>query len=207
MKIEGDLQKSWSTPEILSKIDCGERDFFHISYTIPSDALLEYRFIIDGKSIIDVKNPQVTQSFDYGDRSIFAMPGFVQSSVTKMRHGIDKDVTSRRVFKTDQAPFTDHLVWVYTPYGYWKDTKYAITWNFSLSLGISCSYSLMCPNKPPCRSTMGLPCPYISIVNPGVSYVQVVSGLRIIAVNYFRRLLGIGAETHTGKQNQNSGIK
>ncbi len=126
LKIEGDLQKSWSTPEILSKIDCGERDFFHISYTIPSDALLEYRFMADGKSIIDLKNPQLTQSFDYGDRNIFAMPDFVQSPVTKMRHGINKGVTSRWVFKTNQAPFTDHLVWVYTPYGYSKDSKYPV---------------------------------------------------------------------------------
>jgi enterochelin esterase family protein len=68
----------------------------------------------------------VTQSFDYGDRNIFGMPGFAASPYTHMRHDIDKGTTSRLVFKTDQAPFSDHLVWVYTPYGYSKEKKYPV---------------------------------------------------------------------------------
>jgi enterochelin esterase-like enzyme len=126
VKIEGELQKSWTTPETLAKIECGDRDFFHISYTLPPDALLEYRFLADGRRVLDGQNPQVIQSFDYGDRNIFGMPGFVPSPYTRMRPDIDKGTTSRLVFKTDQAPFSDHLVWVYTPYGYSESKKYPV---------------------------------------------------------------------------------
>lgn len=126
LKIEGDLQKAWSTPETLSKIDCGDQDFFHISYTIPSDALLEYRFIADGKRVMDLYNPQVTQSFDYGNRNIFSMPGFVRSPYIDIRHDIEKGITSRWIFKTDNPLFSDRLIWVYTPYDYTKDKEYPV---------------------------------------------------------------------------------
>ncbi|WP_257667920.1 alpha/beta hydrolase [Parapedobacter tibetensis] len=126
LEIEGDLQKSWTTPETLNRIDCGNRDFFHISYTIPSDAILEYRFIADGKKVMDLNNPQVTQSFDYGDRNIFSMPGFVRSPYIDTRHDIEKGITSRWVFKTDTPLFSDRLIWVYTPYNYTKDKEYPV---------------------------------------------------------------------------------
>ena len=126
LEIEGDLQKAWTTPETLNKIDCGDRDFFYISYKLPSDALLEYRFVADGKRITDLNNPRVTQSFDYGNRNIFGMPDFVQSPALKLRHEIEKGKTRRLVFKTDNPLFSNRLIWVYTPSGYSKDKKYPV---------------------------------------------------------------------------------
>lgn len=126
LEIEGDLQKAWSTPETLNRIDCGDRDFFHISYTLPSDALLEYRFIADGKRVIDLNNPQVTQSFDYGNRNIFGMPDFVRSPTLNVRLDIQKGITNRWVFKTDNPLFSNRLIWIYTPYGYSKDKEYPV---------------------------------------------------------------------------------
>jgi enterochelin esterase-like enzyme len=93
---------------------------------VPSDALLEYRFLVDGKPQLDGRNPNVTPNFEFRDRNFLTMPNFVASAHTKARYGIDKGTTSRLVFKTNTAPFTDHLVWVYTPYGYTKDKSYSV---------------------------------------------------------------------------------
>ncbi|MCL4638315.1 MULTISPECIES: alpha/beta hydrolase [Olivibacter] len=126
LEIEGDLQKAWAIPEVLNKIDCGEQDFFYISYTIPSDAIIEYRFIVDGKRSVDTRNPKITQSFDYGNRNIFSMPGFIRSPYVDMRSDIEKGVANTLVFKTDDSLFTDRLIWVYTPFNYTKDKEYPV---------------------------------------------------------------------------------
>lgn len=126
LEIEGDLQKAWAIPEVLNKIDCGEQDFFYISYTIPSDAIIEYRFIIDGKRFVDLRNPKITQSFDYGNRNIFSMPSFTRSPYVDMRSDIEKGVANTLVFKTDDSLFTDRLIWVYTPFNYTKDKEYPV---------------------------------------------------------------------------------
>jgi hypothetical protein len=106
VKIEGDLQKSWSTPAILAKVDCGEKDFFYISYDIPSDALLEYDFLVDGKKSLDPSNPRVVQGFDFSDRNIFCMPDFVESANLQFRSGISKGTVLQWTFKTRHELFT-----------------------------------------------------------------------------------------------------
>jgi enterochelin esterase-like enzyme len=126
VSIEGDIQKAFSTPEVMRRIDCGDRDLFHISYTVPADAIVEYRFIADGKRILDPRNPRASQSFDYGDRNVIAMPDFTQAPVTHMRVDIDKGTTNRWVFKTEHRNFTNQLVWVYTPHGYTKSKTYPV---------------------------------------------------------------------------------
>lgn len=50
VKVEGDLQGGWSIPETLIKIDCGNLDFFYISYSLPSNSRIQYRLIVDGKA-------------------------------------------------------------------------------------------------------------------------------------------------------------
>ncbi|MGK6349654.1 alpha/beta hydrolase [Parapedobacter sp. DT-150] len=126
LQIEGDLQRAWAIPETLNRIACGERDFFHISYTIPPDAIMEYRFIADGKRVIDLGNPRVTQSFDYGNRNIFSMPDFARSPYLDIRHDIEKGVANTLVFRTGDSLFTDRLIWVYTPYNYMEGTEYPV---------------------------------------------------------------------------------
>lgn len=126
LEIEGDLQQAWAIPEALSKIDCGEQDFFHISYTIPSDAIIEYRFIADGKRSVDLRNPKITQSFDYGNRNIFSMPDFIRSPYVDIRPDIEKGVANTLVFKTEDSLFTSRLIWVYTPFNYTKDKEYPV---------------------------------------------------------------------------------
>jgi len=126
VKIEGDLQKSWMIPAVLFKVECGEKDFFYISYDVPSDALLEYDFIVDGKRSLDPTNPNVVQGFDFSDRNIFNMPDFVESSSLKFRQGIDKGTVVQWTFKTNHELFTNQPIWIYTPYNYLKNNKYPV---------------------------------------------------------------------------------
>lgn len=126
LEIEGDLQKAWATPELLTRIDCGERDFFYISYSIPADAIIEYRFIVDGKRSIDLKNRHVTQSFDYGNRNIFYMPGLQRSPYLNIRHDVEKGVTHTLVFESKDSLFSDRAIGVYIPYNYEKGKTYPV---------------------------------------------------------------------------------
>jgi enterochelin esterase-like enzyme len=124
VKVEGELQKAWAIPAILSKIDCGEKDFFHISYTVPADAILQYGFIVDGKSILDPKSTNFAQGFDFGDRNFFSMPEFKPSPNLANRHGINKGQVMQWTYKTKHEMFTNQPIWIYLPYGYSKEKKY-----------------------------------------------------------------------------------
>ena len=126
VKVEGDLQKSWAVPALLHKIECGEKDFFHISYNIPSAALIEYDFIVDGKQTMDLLNPRVTQGFDFGDRSIFSMPDFLESPYLKPRYGINKGSVVQWTFKTSDELFTNQPISIYRPHGYADDKSYPV---------------------------------------------------------------------------------
>lgn len=126
VKLEGELQNSWAIPKTMTKVDCGENDLFYASYTVSSDALLQYLYIVDGKKTIDLKNPRVSQGFDFSDRNFFSMPGFVESPSLKIRYGINKGNVAQWVFKTQHAPFTNMPIWIYTPYDYSKDKKYPV---------------------------------------------------------------------------------
>jgi len=122
LRVEGDLQRSWAIPEMMTRIDCGEEDLFYISHTLRADAIIEYRFIADGKTVLDQKNPRVSQGFDFSDRNFFTMPKFVESPYLKMRHGISKGVVNQWVFKTEHSPFSEstHLdiytIWLFERY-------------------------------------------------------------------------------------------
>jgi enterochelin esterase-like enzyme len=128
MRIEGDIQKAWSAPALMDRLECGDKDLFHISYTVPSDAVIEYRFVEDGTRSLDEKNPWVAQSFDYGDRNVLAMPKFEEAHVTKPRYGISKGITNRWVFRTDHPRFTNQLIWIYTPHGYSNERDFPVAY-------------------------------------------------------------------------------
>lgn len=127
LMVEGDQQNAWTKPELLAKIESGEKDFFYRSYTPPSDAILEYRYIQDGQRILDTLNTEVSQSFDYGDRNIFGMPDFRRDPILVSRNGIDKGTLYRWVFRTEHPDFSNSsLVWIYTPQGYDKEKEYPV---------------------------------------------------------------------------------
>ena len=130
LKVEGELQTSWAIPEVMTRIDCGEKDLFYITYTLPGDAVLEYRFIADGNPILDEKNPRIAQGFDFSDRNFFTMPDFVASPYLKVRYGIPKGVINQWLFKTQHSPFTNLPIWIYTPFGYSKDNIYPVLYVF-----------------------------------------------------------------------------
>ena len=134
--IEGELQNSWAIPKMMTRIDCGAKDLFYSSYTVPSDAFLQYLYTVDRQKTVDAKNPRVTKGFDFTDRNFFSMPGFVESPNLKDRHDIGKGSVVQWVFKTQHAPFTNMPIWIYTPYGYSKDKKYPVLYVYDGSSAV-----------------------------------------------------------------------
>jgi hypothetical protein len=126
VKIEGELQTAWALPQLMTRIACGEENFFHFSYTIPSDAFFEYKFIVDKQGKLDPKNTRVSQGFDFTDRNFFSMPDFIESAYLQPRYGITKGNVNQWTFKTEHKPFTNQPIWIFTPYGYSKEKKYPI---------------------------------------------------------------------------------
>jgi hypothetical protein len=119
LKVEGELQRSWAIPQVMTRIDCGDEDFFYISYTLLADAVIEYRFIADGKSVLDKKNPRVVQGFDFSDRNFFTMPKFAASPYLKVRYGISKGVVNQwdvqdRSFAVFESTHLDiYAIWLF----------------------------------------------------------------------------------------------
>src|SRR5436190_5085238 len=38
VRVEGELQTAWAIPQLMTRVSCGEENFFYYSYTIPSNA-------------------------------------------------------------------------------------------------------------------------------------------------------------------------
>jgi enterochelin esterase-like enzyme len=167
VKVEGDLQKSWAIPAILHKIECGEKDFFHISYSVPANALMEYDFIVDGKRTLDPINPRVTQGFDFGDRNIFSMPDFVESPYLNPRYGIDKGTVVQWTFKTSHKLFTNQPISIYRPHGYTDDKTYPVLYVLD---GTSSLYSR----------------PYLNVIN-NLIYDEKIEPIVVVFVGFNER--------------------
>lgn len=84
--VNGDLQR-WLEPDTLSAIRCGRYSLFYRTYTLPSDARLDYIFIVDGREILDPANPLTTPS-GFGRHSDLRMPKFVPSPFLVRRSDI-----------------------------------------------------------------------------------------------------------------------
>jgi enterochelin esterase family protein len=136
VKIGGELQRARLT--VLNKIECGEKDFFHISYTVPSDALFQYGLVVDGNGITDPRNKTFTQGFDFTDRNYFSMPGFKLSPNLANRYGINKGRVMQWTYKTKHEMFTNQPIWIYLPYGYSQDKKFPVLYVLD---GIGALYS------------------------------------------------------------------
>jgi enterochelin esterase-like enzyme len=124
--IEGELQTSWAIPQMMTRVECGGENLFYFTYTIPSDAFFEYRFIIGKQRQLDPKNNRVAQGFDFTDRNYFFMPDFIESPYLKTRYGITKGNVTQWTYKTEHKPFTNQPIWIYTPYGYSREKKYPV---------------------------------------------------------------------------------
>ena len=126
VKIQGDLQRGWSTPEKLITIDCGDFDFFYISYILPSDAQIEYQFLVNDEIALDMSNPNVEKNFEYGDRNLLQMPYFESSEVSSYRKEVNKGRIESRIFKSKNVEFSDRKLAFYLPTGYNKNNSYPV---------------------------------------------------------------------------------
>ncbi|MFA6455616.1 MAG: alpha/beta hydrolase-fold protein [Bacteroidota bacterium] len=120
--VNGNLQH-WDTPVQMERIPCGAYSLFYKTFTVPSNARLDYKLIIDGVSSIDPLNPYTTPS-GYGPHSEVRMPRFVSSPYliyrADIRHGtLDTLHTYGNVLPALRRylPFTRPVI-VYTPAGY-----------------------------------------------------------------------------------------
>lgn len=126
VKIEGDIQGGWSTPEALIKIDCGKLDFFYTSYSLPSNSLIQYRFIVDGKIELDLMNSEVIENLEYGNRNIFQMPNFEHSKALSYRQEVKTGRIENRLFQSNNDEFSDRLLDIYLPTDYTEEKKYPV---------------------------------------------------------------------------------
>lgn len=126
VKIQGDLQKGWSTPKQLTKIDCGEKNFFYISYNIPSNSQLEYQFIADGKTRLDPLNKKVELNYEYGDRNVFQMPDFKKSPYLEYRSKVKKGRIVFQNLKSQNDLFMDRKLEIYLPPDYDNTQSYKV---------------------------------------------------------------------------------
>jgi enterochelin esterase-like enzyme len=164
VKIEGELQTSWAIPEVMTKVDCGANDLFYTSYTVPSNAMLQYLLIIDGQRSLDPKNPKTIPGFDFTDRNFFTMPDYVESLNLKNRSGINKGSVTQLLFKTTHAPFTDQPISIYMPPGYSKEKKYPVLYVYD---GVSALYSR----------------PYLNVVN-NLIHDKMIEPIVVVFVNF-----------------------
>ncbi len=64
--------------------------FFTISYSLPSNSLIQYRLIVNGKAELDLMNPEVVEDLGYGNRNVFQMPDFEHSNALSYRAEINR---------------------------------------------------------------------------------------------------------------------
>ena len=115
--VMGDLQRAWSHPDTMESIPCGDSSFFHRSYVVPSDARVDYQFIVDGKWCTDPRNPRITPS-GFGPHSELAMPGFVSNPVLKHRLNVPHGTIDSIWFTSSLDSLRPRAVKIYKPHDY-----------------------------------------------------------------------------------------
>jgi enterochelin esterase family protein len=121
VSVNGNLQH-WNNPVPLERIPCGTYSLFHKTFVVPSDARLDYQFIVDGKVTLDPHNPAVTPS-GFGPHSEARMPGSVPSPYLFVRNDIPRGTIDSLPAAKIPAPLCHYLVGVrpikvYKPAGY-----------------------------------------------------------------------------------------
>ncbi len=120
--LNGNLQR-WNDPDTMRRIDCGGTSFFYRTYVVPSDARLDYQFMIDGTVSLDPLNPNVTPS-GFGPHSEVRMPNFVPSPFRTPDESVPVGtIADVNLYKYLHPPLSHYTiagrdVKVYLPHGY-----------------------------------------------------------------------------------------
>ena len=115
--INGDIQHSWTMPDSLDEISCGENSFFFKIYQLPADARLDYLLYIDGKETTDPRNPRITPS-GFGPHSEIAMPLFKSNPVMVYREDVEHGTINSIVVAGKDTSIASRIIKIYKPAGY-----------------------------------------------------------------------------------------
>jgi enterochelin esterase-like enzyme len=119
--INGSIQEGWQKPERLERIPCSEglhgEALFYSSYVVPSDARLEYKFIVDGQYMLDPHNVRITPNGDFSN-SEAAMPAFRPTPLTEFNRGVRHGTIDSLEWTSADTLIRPRLVTVYLPPGY-----------------------------------------------------------------------------------------
>lgn len=119
VQIVGDLQKAWSQKEKLKKISCGDSVFFHVTYTLPSNARLDYQFVIDENWMPDPRNPIITPS-GFGPHSEIRMPEFISNPILEQREDVLNGSIDSIYFVSEDTSIHPRMVKIYIPNKYYS---------------------------------------------------------------------------------------
>ncbi len=124
--MSGSLQEGWGQPVLMKKMRCGSGpdspSLFYLTYTVPRDARLEYKFIVDGEWVIDPRNVRTTPNGDFNN-SQAVMPGFVPSRWPVFRDDVPHGTLDTLDFDPHDPEIHSRRVTVYLPPGFGqKDT-------------------------------------------------------------------------------------
>lgn len=117
-----DLQR-WNSSDPLTKLPCGTYSLFYRTFTVPSHARLDYKFIINGIEKLDPQNPNITPS-GFGPHSEVRMPKFVPSPYLTFRSEVPRgSIDSLAPLYTLVSPLRRYVIAarpikVYRPAGY-----------------------------------------------------------------------------------------
>ena len=120
--LNGNLQR-WNDPDTMHRIDCGGTSFFYRSYVVPSDARLDYQFMVDGTVQLDPLNSNITPS-GFGPHSEVRMPKFVPSAYRVPVDSVPRGTfVEMELYRYLNPPLSRYTIFrreikVYLPHGY-----------------------------------------------------------------------------------------
>jgi enterochelin esterase-like enzyme len=121
--VNGTLQSSWRSPVRLRKIACGDSlkspGLFYRTFIVPSDARIEYKFIVNNEYQLDARNRRVTPPGDFLNSEV-AMPAFHMSPLHASVPGVPRGHVDTLVFASANPSIKARHVLVYVPPGYDK---------------------------------------------------------------------------------------
>jgi len=119
--INGSIQNGWRAPERLERIPCSDSvhgaALFHKTYSVPSDARLEYKFVVDGRYELDPRNVRLTPNGDFSN-SEAAMPAFHPTPLTAFNAGVPHGSLDSVQWTSADTLIRPRLVKVYLPPGF-----------------------------------------------------------------------------------------
>jgi enterochelin esterase family protein len=118
--LNGSLQDGWRNPASMEREPCSADPhgtaFFHRTYNVPQDALLEYQFLLNGQSMLDPGNVRTTPNGDFSNSQV-AMPAFKPSPWTRRSKTIPAGTLDTIRFEPKDHAISPRTVLVYRPHG------------------------------------------------------------------------------------------